>query len=159
MTRTAIYDTKENTLTEQPEVEKPKYTLGHWAVGTALYDFYEMKWREYNAHVAACRTIPCSPECRGVFENGKVYGEGKDYEVKMDCKYPVSCFVEETCNCVFTAFPFVPVKSEDDFVWTDELVQAYAESYRFSSSRIDIEQFKADKNLQQAYLKTKKPTQ
>jgi hypothetical protein len=31
-----------------------------------------------------------------------------------------------------------------EFIWTDELVKRYAEIYRFSSSRISIEQFKLD---------------
>jgi hypothetical protein len=29
-----------------------------------------------------------------------------------------------------------------EFIWTDDLVKQYAEAYRFSSSRINIEQFK-----------------
>lgn len=36
------------------------------------------------------------------------------------------------------------MENNNDFVWTDELVEKYAEVYRFSSSRTSIKQFKED---------------
>lgn len=122
MTPTATYIAEENCLQEISQMEKPiephRYHYDLISLGGLLYDSdvknYRLRLDDYNAHLASLRTIICSPECKGLWPDKAVLEEGKDYEVKMDCKYPVSCFVEETCNCVFTAFPLIPVKSEDD---------------------------------------------
>lgn len=103
---TATYSLQDNTLTEQPGLDKPEqYFFSHKFA-------YEEAMAIYRAHLATLRTIHCSPECRGLFEIGKVYEEGKDYEIKGagDWKW---CYHLE--GKIFAA-PVVPVKSEDDFL-------------------------------------------
>lgn len=109
MTPTATYIAEENCLQELPQVKKPlkKDYTGH------LKGDYKEAAKRYTDHLYSLRKIPCDPSCKGLWADGDKLEVGKDYEVKMDCKYAVSCFVEETCNCVFTAFPLVPVKSEN----------------------------------------------
>lgn len=114
MTR-ASYNT-DNTLTELPGMMRPE-DWHYWDD-----EEYKEKLAEYTAHVATLRTLVCSPECRGLFEAGKVYEEGKDYEVRPVCIHTggfehADCVHPSCDKCAMTAFPF-PVKSEDD-LWLE----------------------------------------
>lgn len=144
MTLTSIYDTATNTLREQPGMEKPEMPVGPVHLSTAYA--YERALAEYNAHVAPLRTIPCSPEYKGVFKEGEKYVEGKDYEVQSICGfYKTDCGKRKHCeDCRLVAFP-IQVKSEDDIYWygiitlaretrreadaTDALVKIFKENY------------------------------
>jgi hypothetical protein len=79
----AIYDASANSLTEQPEMEKPE---PHKHIGFLLYDEqkrkqYHKEMDEYSAHIASLRKLLCSPEAVNSFRHGIQYEEGKDYKV------------------------------------------------------------------------------
>lgn len=97
MTR-ATYNA-DNTITELPGMDKPEqYFFSHKFA-------YEDAMAYYNAHLATLRTIPCSPECRGLWAVGQKLEEGKDYEVRLHYHAPD--------DKELMAFP-LSVKSEDD---------------------------------------------
>jgi hypothetical protein len=77
----AIYNSSTNTLTEQPQREKPAIHPSNCDFGSATYNLYYFQWQHYNDHINSLRTIPCDESGRGVFIDGKEYEEGKDYRV------------------------------------------------------------------------------
>lgn len=77
----ARYYSIDNTLRELPSMEKPKKRVGQYRAGSLQYYQCLNKWADYNTHVAFLRTIPCSPECKEVFQDQQVYEEGRDYKI------------------------------------------------------------------------------
>lgn len=148
MTPTATYIAEENCLQELPQMETPERHPADIDFGSALYNYWWHRWEDYNTHLASLRKIPCDPSCKGLWADWQKVVEGKDYEVKMDCKYPVSCFVEETCNCVYTAFPLVP---EGEDLW-EEFLQSV-----FDATGLNIANYPAGlKLLKSKYSLTKR---
>lgn len=128
MTRTAIYSLQDNTLTEQPAIEKPglppdqsKYdSLQEWKEDTWTWS---LKHSEYTKAVAECRTIPCHESARSLWKDGQRLEENKDYRLTKNCGVPGGCFFEAACvTCDLIAFP-LSVKSEqgDDDLWFEML--------------------------------------
>lgn len=80
MTR-ATYN-PDNTLTELPGMDKPTRRVNQYRAGSREYYQCMGDWGRYNTHLATLRTLPCSPECRGLWAEGQKLEEGKDYEIK-----------------------------------------------------------------------------
>jgi hypothetical protein len=83
---TALYDSTTNSLTEQPQKEKPEMWDEYvFAVKNNAFKINVTKKEKedidnFKAHIASLRTIPCDESCRGVFIHGCEYEEGRDYE-------------------------------------------------------------------------------
>lgn len=126
MTRKATYNATDNTLTELPG-PKPENHPSNFPHDSQLFAHWYYEWEKYNERLNQCRTIPCSPECRGLWAEGQVLEEGKDYEVRK-CTDPGNCLLEVACvTCKPVAFP-LPVMSEDDqdAIWRDVYAEAEA---------------------------------
>lgn len=157
MTR-AKYIAETNSLQEVSQLPEPllpyypKFGGNDTAYDVAM-QMYHTAFQDYNAHLATLRLIPCDLSCREVFKDGEVYIEDAHYRLIEDYWRPkTEEEYKEACMVARNELPAKPpkvlrvipitVKTEDEFGWTDELVKEYAEQYRFSSSRISIEQFK-----------------
>lgn len=127
MTPTATYIAEENCLQEQlpPELEPAIHDAN---AHPELYD-------EYKACVATLRKIPCDTSCKGLWAGGQKVVEGRDYEVReMPAPRPEPIYETEEdwkqaqyedrheltqyVKKIPTAFPLVPVKSEDE-LWEE----------------------------------------
>lgn len=105
---TATYNA-DNTITEQCQIEKPKKRLAQHKHGTREYYQAIKEWHSYNEQKDQLRTLPCSPECRGLWKPGDQLEEGKDYEVKGAGEWK---WASQLKGNVFAA-PVAAVKSED----------------------------------------------
>lgn len=113
MTPTATYIAEENCLQLLPTIKKPElWEYFDEAVyqdeSTFRDDDFKKAIREYEAHLATLRKIPCSPEPG--FKDGEKYTEGVDYEIKGAGDWKWSYQLKGN---IF-AIPLVPVKSEDE---------------------------------------------
>lgn len=162
MTR-ATYNATDNTITEKPDLDPPpdkpiekNYYGNVIRFHVDLYN-WEKVMDAYNANAlkitAVCRTIVCSPECRGLWAEGQNLEEGKDYEVRPVCVHTggfehADCVHPSCDKCAMTAFP-IPVKSEDD-LWY-EFIDIFPWSQLNEEEKIAMVE-----NLKQKYIITKR---
>lgn len=121
---TATYNATDNTLKERPWKPEPReldYYSTSVYTGEPSFDDEGLAKAiaEYREHLDNLRTIPCSPECRGLWKPGQELEEGKDYELRMHYHAPD--------DRELTAFP-LSVRSEqnEDELWKDVLAEAEA---------------------------------
>jgi hypothetical protein len=87
---TALYNAQENCIVELPGMEKPDFD-DRPRGDASVHDRDEwmqvvhQRNRDYSAHIASLRKLPCDPSCRTVWKEGQEVVEGKDYEVK-ECR-------------------------------------------------------------------------
>lgn len=72
----------------------------------------------YYKHLRSLRTIPCDESAKGLWEDGQVLEDGKDYEVK-EVPCPYFDHIDDPVEYTTTAFPLV---AGEDELWL-ELVQ------------------------------------
>lgn len=142
----SIYNSSDNTLQELKELEKPlkKDYTGH------LKGDYKEAAKRYTDHLYSLRRLPCHDSCRGLWVEGLVLEEGKDYKVKID--------VEKRDNeeyFVFTAFPLVPVKSEDE-LWGELMMDISGKFLIIQGDESHLKDFAAIDYLKQKFTLTKK---
>lgn len=123
---TAIYSAEDNTLKEQPAMEKPEQPLKA-IYRRQLQPYYEdmreydRRITEYNAHIASLRTLPCHPSAKSVWKEGDVLTQNKDYNLYKICAVPGGCFDDLACGtCEVQAWP-VKIKSEDE-LWREVII-------------------------------------
>lgn len=145
MTPTATYIAEENCLQEEPTMKKPElWEYFDEAVyqdeSTFRDDDFKKAIREYKAHLATLRKIPCDTSCKGLWADAQKLVENVDYKLDWD-------FTKGTGNDV-VAFPLVPV-GED--LW-EEFLQSV-----FDATGLNIANYPAGlKLLKSKYSLTKR---
>jgi hypothetical protein len=106
----AIYDTSDNSLQEQSDRENPFPPPDYECYAGDIFEYnaalenYRRELKEYSAHIASLRKLPCSPEAG--FKDGQVYELDKDYEVVLHYYAPD--------DKELRAVPLDPLKGEDE---------------------------------------------
>jgi hypothetical protein len=127
--KTYTYTASTNTLKQVATMEKPE---GPFEILGNVPDVYFLnamrRTREYNAHLASLKEIPCEPGCKEVWKDGQEVVEGKDFEVHTICNSKrYDCRKVERCGyCELLAVPIKAEIEDEQALWRDVYAEAEA---------------------------------
>lgn len=123
------YYKEENVIKEVASVGMPDVAYESLSLFGQLYNYYFVKWQDYNKHIASLKSFDCHESCKELWEDGKEVSEGVDFEIKniVDIMGVSDWLLDGFPAHKMIAYPLIKPETKDE-LW-EGVFKIYTEVY------------------------------